>query len=191
MKHVNLLPENLSISKIYWCQIYCRHFNLFGHTPPFLPQRCSLEMLNLTISFGGRDRTYFFLLQVKKPEKWSFWGFYSKAKKERNQSNLFFFDDFDRFIPWTNTYFLEVRAYLSLKLTTNGSANLKNLHFWSYSKAKRRSTTKIICVFWWFWKGKQTWKINIFEAIIVNQKRRSNSCFWDGFGRYIPSSTIY
>ena len=80
------------------------------------------------------------LLQVEKPEKWSFWGYYSKVKKERNQSNLCFLDDFDRFIPWTTTYFLEVRAGVSLKLTTNGS-----------------------------FRGKQISKISIFEAIILKQ----------------------
>ena len=77
----------------------------------------------------------------KKPEKLSFWGYYSKARKDEfNQGNLSFLDDFDRFILWTITFFLEVYAGVSLKLTTSGT-------FWC----------------------KQISKISIFEVIILKQ----------------------
>ena len=81
------------------------------------------------------------LLQVEKPQKLAFWGYYSKAKMgECNQTNLCFLDDFVRFIPWTTTYFLEVSARVSPKETTNGS-----------------------------FRGKQISKISFFEAIILKQ----------------------
>ena len=66
------------------------------------------------------------LLQVEKPEKW---GNYSKTKKDkRKQSNLSFLDDFDRFVPWTATYFLDVCAGVSLKLTSSGSFRDKQFY---------------------------------------------------------------
>ena len=43
------------------------------------------------------------------------------------ESNLFFLDDFGRFIPWTITYFLEVSAHISLKVVINGFLEIKNL----------------------------------------------------------------
>ena len=67
--------------------------------------------------------------------------YYSKTKTEKcNQSNLCCSDDFGRLIPCTTTHFLELSEFVSPKVTTNGS-----------------------------FKGKQISKINIFEAIILNQ----------------------
>ena len=65
------------------------------------------------------------LLQVKKPEKWAFWDYYSKAKKDEcKQSNL---DHFDGFITETTTNFLDVCTGVSLKLTTSGSFRGKKI----------------------------------------------------------------
>ena len=87
-------------------------------------------------------------LTDKKPEKLTFWGYYSKAKKDDcNQGNLSFLDDFDRFILWAITYFLEVCSGVSLKLTT-----------------------EIYGTFW----GKQISKISISEVIIPNQNEEVN-----------------
>ena len=146
------------------------------------------------------------LFQEEKPQKLAFSAYYSKAKTEEcNQNNLCFSDDFGRFIPWTTTYFLEVSARVSAKVATNGSfrgkRTSKNRIFEAIiRKQKRRSTTKVIYAFLWFWnvqsfsnyiisgsectcfsqssyqgsfRGKWTSKISIFKAIILKQKRRS------------------
>ena len=63
-----------------------------------------------------------FLLQIERPQKLTFWGYYSKAKMgECNQSNMCFLDDFLRFMPWTTTHFLEEGVRVSLKVATKGA----------------------------------------------------------------------
>ena len=105
------------------------------------------------------------LLQVEQPDKWAFWRYYSKAKKDEcNQSNLSFLDGFNRFIPWTTGYFLDAYASVSLKLTTSGSI-----------------------------RGKQISKISTFEAIILKQNegvRPQWFVFFDDFGTFSPVSNF-
>ena len=39
------------------------------------------------------------------------WTYYSEAQTEEcNQNDLYFYVEFDTFLPWTATYFLEVSA---------------------------------------------------------------------------------
>ena len=69
-----------------------------------------------------------FLLQVERPQKLTFWGYYFKAKMgECNQSNMCFLDDFLRFIPWTTSHFLKEGAHFSLKAATKGALRGKKI----------------------------------------------------------------
>ena len=86
-----------------------------------------------------------------------FLGYYSKVNMvECNQNNSHFLDDFVRFITWTTVHFLEVCAHVSSKVTTNGS-----------------------------FRGKETSKVSIFEAIILKQNEGVQPkyfVFFDDFG---------
>ena len=77
---------------------------------------------------------------------WHFLGYYSTITTEEcnKETYIFVFVNFGIFMSSTTTDFLKVREHVSSKLTTNGSI-------------RRQGTSKI----------------NIFEAIILNQKRRS------------------
>ena len=79
---------------------------------------------------------------------------------------LYFLDDFATFSPFLNTLFLEVNARVSDKVVTSGT-----------------------------FRGKQTCKNSIFEAIILNQKQRSATkksyIFYVDIRMFMPWETTF
>ena len=91
----------------------------------------------------------------KKLWKFRFLGYYSKAKKQKkteksDQKHLNFSDKFGMLIPCSDTYYLEVSAYFSLKVATKGSkvasksVAFSRLQFWSRNREVRPKSLKCL-----------------------------------------------
>ena len=114
------------IKHLFWVQPYEKqektktHFTKSSHQWSFVSAHVSLKVATNEFFRG------------MKTHKKQFWCYYSKAKMEDcGQGSSCFSGNIWLFIPCSATYFLEVSARVSLKVTTNSPFGVKKNWKWA------------------------------------------------------------